>query len=376
MRSNRSSEPLVQAASTATRRPLWGLVGKVLFSFVLGGLLLNTLHRGGVPLVPPARAFSQVRWWTVAAYPVVLCVSWYFKGARWRLLLRPVTAISSMQALNAALIGQAAVLLLPLRLGETARPYLIARNGRVSAIAALGTVVAERIIDGLVLSLILAAALLVVPTLALLPAEVVGIPIPVGAIRGYAWTFLVAFAGAFSVIVAFHAARDFGIKITHAIFDKISPRLGRLVATTLERFAEGLSFFRYRSLALQFLLETGVYWCMAALGYWLLGWGTGVVHADASSMSFGEACAIMGMLGIAASLPGPPGLIGLFQAGAYAAMTLYFPRQIVLGPGSAFVFLLYVLNVGSTVVTAAVCLALNLARDAQVRSGRELGASR
>jgi hypothetical protein len=57
-------------------------------------------------------------------------------------------------------------------------------------------------------------------------------------------------------------------------------------------------------------------------------------------------------------------LIGLFQAGAFAAMTMYFPRDVVTGPGAAFVFLLYVCQVGFIVTSAAVCLVINLATGA------------
>ena len=58
---------------------------------------------------------------------------------------------------------------------------------------------------------------------------------------------------------------------------------------------------------------------------WLLAWGCGVVHADGSAITFGEACALMGMLGCTILIPGPPGLLGVFQAGIYAGMTMYFP---------------------------------------------------
>jgi glycosyltransferase 2 family protein len=352
-------------APPAIRRVTFAQIAKVLFSLVIGALLVYGLHKGGVPLVPPAHAFAHVRWWTVVAYLGLLAASSYFRGIRWRLLLRPVAPVSSLEALSAVFVGSAAVLLLPLRLGETVRPIFIARTGRVSVLSALGTVVAERIIDGLVLSLILGAALLIVPTIVPLPQTVVGIPIATGAVRGYAWTFLVTFAAAFTAILVFHSARAWGIRLTHAVFDKVSPRLAATVASTLERFADGLSFFRYRALALRFFGETGLYWFLGALGYWLLGWGTGVVHADQSPLSFGEACAIMGMLGIAAALPGPPGLIGLFQAGAYAAMTMYFPREVVTGPGAAYVFLLYVMQVGFILISAAVCLVLSALRGAR-----------
>jgi len=256
------------------------------------------------------------------------------------------------------LVGSAAILLLPLRLGEMVRPYLIARDRRISVLGAIGSVVAERIIDGLVLSSILAVALVTVPTIVPLPAQVLGMPITVAAVRGYAWTFLVGFSVAFLASVVFHAAREASVKITRATLGKISPRLAELVTIMLRRFSDGLDFFRHRRLALQFMFETTLYWTCAAAAYWLLGWGTGVVHADGSSMSFGEACAIMGMLGIATALPGPPGLIGIFQAGVYAAMTMYFPSEVLAGPGSVYVFLLYVLQLAFTCVCGLVCLLL------------------
>src|ERR1041384_3340332 len=57
----------------------------------------------------------------------------------------------------------------------------------------------------------------------------------------------------------------------------------------------------------------------------------------------------MGMLGCTALIPGPPGLLGVFQAGVYAGMTMYFPTEVVIGPGAAFVFLLYISQVILTI---------------------------
>ena len=49
----------------------------------------------------------------------------------------------------------------------------------------------------------------------------------------------------------------------------------------------------------------------------------------------------MGMLGCAILIPGPPGLLGVFQAGIYAGMTMYYPTSVVVGAGAAYVFLIY-----------------------------------
>jgi hypothetical protein len=82
---------------------------------------------------------------------------------------------------------------------------------------------------------------------------------------------------------------------------------------------------------------------------WLLAIGCGIVHADGSPITLQETCAVMGMLGCAVLIPGPPGLLGVFQAGMYAGMTMYFPTEVVIGPGAAFVFLLYISQVILTI---------------------------
>jgi hypothetical protein len=327
----------------------------------MGAAAIYALKRGGLPLLPASSALSAVHWWTVPGYLLLVAVSSYFRGARWRLLLRPIANVSHWRALSAVLVGSAAILVLPLRLGEMARPLLIARDGRISPLSALSSVIAERIIDGLVLSSILGIALMTVPTIVPLPEQVLGMPVTVAAVRGYAWTFLIGFGGAFVVIVIFHAARELSVKLVRATLGRIAPRLAELATSLLERFSSGLDFLRHRGLALQFMLETAVYWACVIGAYWLLGWGTGVVHADGSGMGFGEACAIMGMVGMASALPGPPGLIGLFQAGVYAAMTMYFPSQVLTGAGSVYVFLLYTLQTGFTLVAGLACFLLTKA---------------
>src|SRR5581483_12475760 len=126
-----------------------------------------------------------------------------------------------------------------------------------------------------------------------------------------------------------------------AVFGIVSPRLGEKLAGMAEKLANGLHFLGRGRDAGGFLFETTLYWGLNALGMWLLAWGCGVAHADGSALSFPEACALMGMLGCAILIPGPPGLLGVFQAGIYAGMTMYYPTSVVVGPGAAYVFLMY-----------------------------------
>jgi uncharacterized membrane protein YbhN (UPF0104 family) len=229
------------------------------------------------------------------------------------------------------------------------RPYLIrtrpaqrrAGEKAITMTAATSSIVAERIIDGLFLSIVLALALIFVPTVHPLPDKVVGIPVSVEHVRmsGYAMSAL--FLPAFGTLVIFYFARSWAHRMTLAILGKVSMRLAEKLATTAEKFADGLHIFGRPRDAGGFLLETALYWGFNALGMWLLAWGCGVVHADGSGPSFGEACALMGMLGCAILIPGPPGLLGVFQAGIYAGMTMYYPTDVVVGSGASYVFLMY-----------------------------------
>ena len=42
----------------------------------------------------------------------------------------------------------------------------------------------------------------------------------------------------------------------------------------------------------------------------------------------------MGMLGVTILIPGPPGLVGIFQTGIYCGMSMYFAPTVVTGEGA------------------------------------------
>jgi uncharacterized protein (TIRG00374 family) len=330
--------------------------GKLIASAVITASIVYTLKKGGLKFIPEGGNFSQVRWWTIPLYLATLVVTSYFRAVRWRYLLRSFAEIPRRRLLAVSWIGFAAILIMPFRIGEFVRPYMIREKGKVSMSAATGTIVAERIVDGLYLSLVLAIALILVPHLEPLPDTVVGIKVPVEQVRNAGFLMLGVFTVAFTVIAFYYWARDFARRATLAVFGIVSKRLGEKLAGMAEHLADGLSFLGRGSDALPFLAETTAYWTFNALGMWLLAWGCGVTHGGGSPITFGEACALMGMLGITILIPGPPGLLGVFQLGIYAGMTMYFPTEVVTSQGAAYVFLLYATQVLWTILGAMIFL--------------------
>jgi hypothetical protein len=327
---------------------------KLIASAVITAGILYTLQKGGLTLVPEGGDFAIVRsrWWTIPGYLVTLIAMSYFRAVRWRFLLRSFADVPRRKVLAVSWIGFAAILLMPFRIGEIVRPYMLRERGKVSMSSATGTVVAERVVDGLYLSIILAIALVFVPTIHPLPAKVVGLPVSVEQVRASGFAMLGLFTVAFLTIAVFYFARTWARKMTLGVFGLVSKRLGEKLAETAEKLANGLHFLGRGRDAGGFLFETTAYWFFNALGMWLLAYGCGVAHADGSPITFGEACALMGMLGCTILIPGPPGLLGVFQAGIYAGMTMYFPTNVVTGPGAAYVFLLYGIQLLWTIAAA------------------------
>ena len=323
--------------------------GKLVASLLITLGIWFTLHKGGLKIVPEGGDFGAVRWWVLPVYALTLLGFAWFRSARWRFLLRGVAEVPKARLFAVSMVGFAAILVMPFRIGEFVRPYMIRtrpedrRSGEraITMTAATSSVVAERIIDGLYLSIVLALALVFVPHVVPLPDRVVGIPVSVEHVRQSGFVMLGLFCVAFTTIAVFYFARSWAHRATLLVVGKVSMRLAEKLAGMAEKFADGLHVFGRARDAGGFFLETSAYWALNALGMWLLAWGSGVVHADGSAVTFGESCALMGMLGCAILIPGPPGMLGVFQAGIYAGMTMYYPTNIVTGPGAAYVFLMY-----------------------------------
>ena len=91
-------------------------------------------------------------WWILLA--VAADVSVYFwHGLRWQTLLRPVVRLKYWETVRAIYVGLFANEVLPFRVGEVLRCYLLARNPQLPLSVSLTSALIERIFDGIWLSL-------------------------------------------------------------------------------------------------------------------------------------------------------------------------------------------------------------------------------
>src|SRR5690606_31179636 len=83
----------------------------------------------------------------------------WVRALRWRIVLRPAVEMGQAEATSTVVIGYAANNVLPVRAGEVVRAVLVQRRHGASRLTVLGTIVVERVFDGLVLAAFLAVTI-------------------------------------------------------------------------------------------------------------------------------------------------------------------------------------------------------------------------
>jgi uncharacterized protein (TIRG00374 family) len=343
------SEPTARADALAPTAPgargpvLIRLLPKLAISLALGALFAWLAARGGVPLLPDGVALQRVEPWAPWVYLGSLLLVHCFRASRWRFLIAPVQRVPMRDVILLNWIGFFAIFALPLRLGELARPALTKMRHGIPISVGLGTIAVERVVDGLITSLCVAWALLVLPRVPTEDPVAAHLPI-------YGYAALALFTAAFCALGMFLWQRKLAMRMTRATLGLVWPKLAETLAGKVGNVADGIRSIGDARLLLGFLLESTLYWGCNALGVWLLGVGCGL------PMTLGHAAAVMGVLAIGILLPTGPGLFGNFQLAVSAALRLYFAESLVASEGAVFIFLLYVMQSSVMVLAGAIPL--------------------
>jgi uncharacterized protein (TIRG00374 family) len=78
---------------------------------------------------------------------IFVLATYWARAVRWRYLLTPIGPTTFRTVLRTTVIGFAALALLPARVGDVLRPYLLARREGLPTTATIATVVMERVLD-------------------------------------------------------------------------------------------------------------------------------------------------------------------------------------------------------------------------------------
>jgi glycosyltransferase 2 family protein len=238
------------------------------------------------------------------ALPLALAL--YFAGVwtralRWRALLAPVKPIAARRLFPVVVIGYMANNILPWRIGEFVRGYILREREGVPTSASLATIAVERIFDGLTMLAFLLAASLVIP----LDAGLRRVAALATAIFGVALLALVMI-----VVSGVLRARLLAL-VTRPLPGPLAARLTALI----ESFAGGLHILRS---ARELVVVAA-----CSIGAWGLESAMYLALAPAFDLPLGPAGALMttAVANLATLIPSTPGYIGVFETGVVSVVS-------------------------------------------------------
>jgi uncharacterized membrane protein YbhN (UPF0104 family) len=267
-----------------------------------------------------ARA-ADYRW--LLPYFAAALACYTLRIVRWGVLLEPVGKVRAARLVAASAVGLMALLVLPFRLGELARPCLVA-EGRLRASAALSSIVVEHIVDALTVGVVLVVALFLLPE---------GTP-GAGVLRASAWIVLAGFSTLAALLALAWRRRATAVSSLTELLAPVAPRLARRGAAMLGAFLEGLRLVSGGRRALLLVL-TVAYWGTSAYAISLLARGFGFALTPAAALT------VVGAIVVGIMIPSGPGMVGTYQAGAVVGLSLFATEEAVATRGIAFANVLW-----------------------------------
>jgi uncharacterized protein (TIRG00374 family) len=296
------------------------LVGIAVSAFFLYWAVLLV---GGDNLKRAAESIQHANLWFVLPALAAYFAGVWLRAVRWRVLLKPVKALGVSALFPVVVIGYMANDVLPARLGEVVRAYVLGEQEGVPKTTTLATIVVERLFDGIAMLIFVAFVGLIVP----LGDQVAAI------FRVATVLFVVVLA----VLFAAGAARSRALVLVELADGRLPAAARGRVAPIAERFLEGLDSLQSgRASATILALSLGAWTCEATM-YFAIALGFGLY------LGFPAFMLTTAVANLGAMVPAAPGYVGTFDAFALAVLQLFGPDRGVAG---AYVVVLHLALLG------------------------------
>lgn len=276
---------------------------------VVGALITLLLLWWVLRDVSPSEVLVELRgaspWWLAVAV-VLATFSFVLRALRWRVLLEPGHEGSSFEArFGATCTGFAANNLFPARLGELIRAYVLSRVAAVPFGVSVGSLVVERVLDGLVL-----ATFLVVPIV--LPGFPLGDVETAATIQRVALIASIAFALGFVVLWATARHPAGALRLWAGTGGRLVPeRFAGRLDVLVETFVRGLGSLSRVGVLARAVGWSFVVWICLAASMW-----AGLLAFDVTAPGFLGAAFLQAVIAFSVAVPSTPGFFGVFEAGA------------------------------------------------------------
>lgn len=336
--------------STRLRTALVSLLAVALLAFFLRGVNLSDVWM----------RLRSADWRFLALALAAAPLTYVTRAIRWQYLLAPLGPTRFSLALRATVIGFAALAVLPARVGDILRPYMLAREQGISVSATVATVVMERVLDLIAVLALLALFVWGFADGSTIPPRLLT-PIEVSA--GVAAGAAVALVGVMWVMAS-HPER---IAAAVLALTRVLPvRLGAKLSGLARTFSGGFAVTRDVRGFLLALSWSIPIWVVISLEAWA------VTRAFGIAMPVTGAYLLQGFLVLGVAVPTPGG-VGSFHEAYRLGVTMFFQAPNDRAVAAAIV--LHVVSFVPVVIAGAVLMAREGWNAERLKTLAQAGAS-
>lgn len=273
----------------------------VALSLLVSGVFLYLAFRN-VPLAGLEAALGRVRpGWLLLAVAVSFLIM-VFRAWRWQLELVPLERIPLGRLWAITAVAYLAINLLPARLGEVVRPWLLSRRSSVSFSNVVGNLVVEKTMDSVVILFYILTGLIAVDNL---PTWVrTGAMIP----AVFAVTLVVL------VVLLWWRGEAF---VDRWLLRRLPERFGASLKRVLSAIIAGMQVLPNPTLLLAVFLVSLALWFLPILSSYIM------IRAFDFNLPFSAAVVVFIFIGFGTALPNVPGMIGPYQYACVLALELF-----------------------------------------------------
>jgi glycosyltransferase 2 family protein len=273
----------------------------VAVSLVVSGGFLYLAFRN-VPLAELGAALDRVRLgWLVLATALSLLLM-VFRTWRWQLELQPLEHVPFGRLWVVTTVAYLAINLMPARLGEVVRPWLLSRRSSVTFSNVVGNLVVEKTMDSVVILFYVLVGLLTVQNL---PHWV-----RAGAV------FPAAGAATLVVLVGLLWWRGEAF-VDRWLLCRLPERFGGGLKRGLGAIVAGMQVLPNPALLLAVFVVSLALWFLPIVSSYVM------IRAFAFALPFSAAVVVFIFIGFGTALPNVPGMIGAYQYACVLALGLF-----------------------------------------------------
>jgi len=255
----------------------------------------------------------------------VTALTYTIRALRWQSLLAPIGSTRYSVAFATTVIGFAANSLIPGRVGEVLRPYLLARRESLNATSAFATIILERVLD--LATVLILFAFFVFGSAS---SAISGDPAQLALVKFGGGVAAASAVGGLALLFALAGHPERLGRAALRVERVLPARLARVLAAFIETFAQGLAVMRDPArLAIALVLSFPM-WMSIAAGIWLTSLAFHITFPYTGSFL------VMTVLVVGVAAPTPGG-VGGFHAAYQFAVTEFFAAPFDRAVGAAIV---------------------------------------